>query len=146
MPAETTQMAFTDAQVAWLERWLEKRCPAAGRSLDRATQMWITGGLTALGVVAFGVLWTEIGSLRAEIGSVRAEIGSVRAELQQEIGSVRAEIGSVQAEIGSVRAEIGSARAELQQEIHENRAAILELAKGQARIEAILDERLPRPG
>ena len=100
MPAETTQMAFTDAQAAWLERWLEKRCPAAGRSLDRATQMWITGGLTALGVVAFGVL----------------------------------------------RAEIGSARAELQQEVRENRAAIAGLAKGLARIETILNERLPRPG
>ena len=76
--------------------------------------MWIIGGLAALGVVAFGLLWTEI-------GSVRAEVGSLRAEMRQEIGSVRAEI-------------------------RENRAAIVELAKGQARIEAILDERLPRPG
>ena len=30
-------------------------------------------------------------------------------------------------------------------EIRENRSAITELAKGQARIEAILNERLPRP-
>ena len=111
MPADTTQAGFTDGQVAWLERWwletsLEKRWPGAGRSFDRATIMWIIGGLAALGVAAFGVLWTEIGSLRTE--------------MQQEIGSVRAEI-------------------------RENRAAIVELAKGQARIEAILDERLPRP-
>ncbi len=61
--------------------------------------MWIIDGLTALGVVAFGVLWSEIGSVRAGLG----------------------------------------------EEIRENRAAIVELAKGQARIEAILEERLPRP-
>ena len=41
---------------------------------------------------------------------------------------------------GVIWAEIGSVRAELR----ENRAAIAELAKGQARIEAILEERLPR--
>ena len=48
-------------------------------------------------------------------------------------------------------AEIGSVRAELRDEIRENRTAIsanrdaiAELAKGQARIEAILEERLPR--
>ena len=114
MPADTTQVAFTDGQLAWLDRWLERRLedrwPGVGRSFDRATIMWIIGGLTALGVVAFGVL-------RAEIGSVRAEVGSLRTEMQQEI--------------------------------RENRAAIIELAKGQARmeaiLEAILDERLPRP-
>ena len=107
MPADTTQVAFTDGQLAWLDRWLERRLedrwPGAGRSFDRATIMWITGGLTALGVAAFSVL----------------------------------------------RAEIGSLRTEMQQEIRENRAAIIELAKGQARmeaiLEAILDERLPRP-
>ena len=92
MSAGTTQVGFTDEQVAWLERWLkaslEKRWPGAGRSFDRATILWIIGGLTALGVAAFGVLWVEI---------------------------------------------------------RENRTAVVELAKGQARIEAILDERLPRP-
>ena len=105
MPA--TQVAFTDGQLVWLDRWLERRLedrwPGVGRSFDRATIMWIIGGLTALGVVAFGVL-------RAEIGSVRAEVGSLRTEVHQEIR---------------------------------------ELAKGQARmeaiLEAILDERLPRP-
>ena len=77
MSAGTTPVGFTDEQVAWLERWLEasleKRWPAAGRSFDRATIMWIIGGLTALGVAAFGVLWVEIGTLRTE---VRQEIGS----------------------------------------------------------------------
>ncbi len=55
-----------------------------------------------------------------------------------------AEIGSVREEIGSVREEIDSLREELREEIRENRTAITELAKGQARIEAILEERLPR--
>ena len=52
---------------------------------------------------------------------------------------------------GVLWAEIGSVREELRAEIRENRAAIVELAKGQAelakglaRIDAILDERLPR--
>ena len=48
------------------------------------------------------------------------------------------------AEIGSVRSEISSVRVELREEIQANRDAIAELAKGQARIEAILEERLPR--
>ena len=56
-------------------------------------------------------------------------------------GVLWAEIGSVREDLGS---EIGSVRAELREEIRENRAAIAELAKGQARIEAILEERLPR--
>ena len=66
------------------------------------------------GLTALGVAVS--GVIWAEIGSVREEI---RAELRTEIGSVR-------------------------EEIRENRAAIAELAKGQARIEAILEERLPR--
>ena len=52
---------------------------------------------------------------------------------------------------GFIWSEIGSVRTELREEIRENRAAIsanrnaiAELAEGQARIEAILEERLPR--
>ena len=59
-------------------------------------------------------------------------------------GILWSEIGSVRSEIGSVRSEIESVRSELREEIRENRTAIAELAKGQARIEAILEERLPR--
>ena len=59
-------------------------------------------------------------------GAIWAEIGSVREELRGEISSVRDEISSVR------------------DETRENRAAISELAEGQARIEAILNERLPR--
>ena len=43
-----------------------------------------------------------------------------------------------------IRAEIGSVREVLRRMIAENRAGIAELAKGQARIESILEERLPR--
>ena len=45
---------------------------------------------------------------------------------------------------GVLWSEIGSVRAELREEIRENRDAISELAEGLARIEAILEERLPR--
>ena len=89
----------------------------------RQTQTWLFAGIVVLGIAATGFLWTEIGSvrgeLRTEIGSVRTEISSVKHELQTEISSVG-------------------------DEVHENRTAILELVKGQSRIEAILEERLPR--
>ena len=77
----------------------------AVQGFDRPTQMWLTGGLVALGLAVAGVLW--------------AEIGSVRVELREEIRENRAAIAV-------------------------NRDAIAELAEGQARIEAILEERLPR--
>ncbi len=67
------------------------------------------------------------------IGGLTALGVVVAGLLYEEIGKNRAEIGKNRAEIGKNRAEIGK-----------NRAAIVELAKGQARIEAILDERLPR--
>ncbi|MYG28115.1 MAG: hypothetical protein F4213_19190 [Boseongicola sp. SB0677_bin_26] len=70
------------------------------------------------GIVAAGLLVS---------GALWTEIGSVREELRSEL-----------------RFEIGSVRSELQKEIRENRAVIAELAKGLARIEAILEERLPR--
>ena len=56
-------------------------------------------------------------------------------------GIMWAEVGSVRTEL---RAEIGSVRTELGEQIKENRAAIADLAAGIARIEAILEERLPR--
>ena len=59
-------------------------------------------------------------------------------------GFLWAEIGSVREEIDSLREELGSEIDSLRGEVRENRAAITELAKGQARIEAILEERLPR--
>ncbi len=115
--------------------------------------------LVALGVAATGFLYSEIGfvreELRTEIGSVRTEISSVREELRTEIGSVRTEISSVReelrteissvreelrTEISSVRTEIGSVRTEissLRNQIQANGATL-------ARIEATLNERLPR--
>ena len=77
----------------------------AVQGFDRPTQMWLIGGLVAIGLAVAGMTWAQIGANRVEIGSVRAE---------------------------------------LLEEIHANRDAIAELAKGQARIEAILEERLPR--
>ena len=106
---------FTPEQSAWLAAQFSVAQSNTG--FDKATTKWMIGGLTALGLAATAFLWSEVGSVREEL---RNEIGSVRAELRNEIGSVR-------------------------MEVRENRAAIAELAKGQARIEAILNERLPRP-
>ncbi len=88
----------------------------AAEGFDRPTQMWLIGGLVVLGIAASSFIWAEIGSVREDLG---AEISSVRAELREEIRENRAAITA-------------------------NRDAIAELAEGQARIEAILEERLPR--
>ena len=113
---ERTRHGFTQEQLAFL---FETLAPKTEPGFDRSTLLWLIGILVAIALAVSGVIW--------------AEIGSVREELRAEISSVRGEVSSVRAEIGSVR-----------EEIRENRAAIAELAKGQARIEAILEERLPR--
>ncbi len=113
---ERTIHGFTQEQLAFLQEQCARK---NAQGFDRPTQMWLIGGLVVLGLAVSSFIW--------------AEIGSVREELRAEISSVRGEISSVRGEIGSVR-----------EEIRENWAAIAELAKGQARIEAILEERLPR--
>ena len=52
--------------------------------------------------------------------------------------------GFLWTEIGSVRTELRTEIRENRDAISANRDAIAELAEGQARIEAILEERLPR--
>ena len=106
---ERTIHGFTQEQFDFLR---EEYARKTAQGFDRPTQMWLIGGLVAIGLAVAGMTWAQIGANRAEIGSNRTEIGSVRAELLEEIRA--------------------------------NRDAIAELAKGQARIEAILEERLPR--
>ena len=113
---ERTRHGFTREQLDFLREEFARK---AVQGFDRPTQMWLIGGLVALGLAVSGVIW--------------AEIGSVREELRAEISSVRGEIGSVREEIRENRASIV--------ELAKGQA---ELAKGQARIEAILEERLPR--
>ena len=96
--AEATEGArhgFTREQFDFLQESFARK---AAQGFDRPTQMWLIGGLVAIGLAVSGVIWAEIGSVREEV----------------------------------------------REEIRANRDAITELAKGQARIEAILEERLPR--
>ena len=111
-----TRHGFTREQIEFLREELGRK---AAQGFDRPMLMWLIGGLVVIGLAVAGLLSLQIGANRTEIGSVRAEIGSVRAE------------------IGALRVELG-------EEIRANRDAITELSKGQARIEAILEERLPR--
>ncbi len=120
MQSATAKDAFTPEQVVWLEKRINAAWSQAERGFDKATLMWIIGGLTALGVAASAFLYNEIGSVRDEL---RTEIGTVRDELRAEIGTVRDEL---RVEIGTVRTQVSDNRASL------------------ARIEAILNERLPR--
>ena len=89
--SEGTRHGFTREQIDFLQEQYGRK---TAEGFDRPTQMWLIGGLVAIGIAVAGVLWSEIGSVRDEV--------------------------------------------------RENRAAIAELAKGMARIEAILEERLPR--
>ena len=116
MQADSTKEAFSEEQIAWLERRFGAGRSTAESSYDKGTLRTVAAGLFALGLAATAFLYSEIGSVRDEL----------RSELRTEIGSVRGEIGSVRGEIGSLR-----------DQVQDNRAAL-------ARIEAILDERLPR--
>jgi hypothetical protein len=94
-----------------------------------------------------GFTQEQLDFLREEIARKSAQ-GFDRTTLMWLIGGLVA-IGIAVSSV--LWAEIGSVRAELRDEIRENRTAIAELAKGQAelakglaRIEAILEERLPR--
>ena len=99
---ERTRHGFTREQLDFLREEFARK---AAQGFDRPTQMWLIGGLVAIGIAVASILWSEI--------------GAVRAELREEIRENRDAIGA-------------------------NRDAIAELAKGMARIEAILEERLPR--
>ena len=88
---ERTRHGFTREQLDFLRDEFARK---AVQGFDRPTQMWLIGGLVALGIAVAGVMWSEIRANRDAIGA--------------------------------------------------NRDAIAELAEGIARIEAILEERLPR--
>ena len=87
-----------------------------------------------------GFTQEQVAWLRREFGR-RGDAGFDRPTLMWLLGGMTA-LGIAAA--GFIWAEIGSVREELRGEIAENRAEIAGLAKGQARIEAILEERLPR--
>ncbi len=138
--ANTTEHArhgFTPEQMAWLEKQFEAHAERLGSDRDSllVTRLgahaeplrsdhggevsmlkWAIGGLFVLGIAATGYLSSQIRSVEDEL---RTEIGAVRNELREEIADNR-------------------------EGIADNRAAIADLGKGLARIEAILEERLPR--
>ena len=88
---ERTRHGFTQQQLEFLRDEFARK---AVQGFDRPTQMWLIGGLVALGLAVSGVMWSEIRANRDAI----TELAKGQAEL----------------------------------------------AKGIARIEAILEERLPR--
>ncbi len=81
--AEATHHGFTPERVAWMDRRFGAGQPAAHRSFDRPTIMWMVGGLTALGVAVSGVLYSEIGSVRDEVGSRQDQITHTEAILDE---------------------------------------------------------------
>ena len=94
MQADSVKEAFSEEQIAWLERRFGAGHSTAESGYDKGTLRTVAAGLFALGLAATAFLYAEIGTVRGEIGSLRDQV-------------------------------------------QDNRAAL-------ARIEAILDERLPR--
>ena len=94
-----------------------------------------------------GSINAEIGSLRAEIGSINAEIGSLRAELRAEISELRSDMredfrlleAKFEAKFDEVWAELG----DIQAELGELRSEIGALSERMARIEVVMQDRLP---
>jgi hypothetical protein len=105
---ERTGHGFTPEQLEFLR---EEYGQKAAQGFDRPTQMWLIGGLVAMGLAVAGMIWTQIGENRMSRSASRCPASEIREN----------------------RAAIGA-----------NRDAIAELAEGVARIEAILEERLPR--
>ena len=131
MDGKTIKHGFTGEQLAWLKAQFSAATSNTG--FDKATIKWMIGGLAALGVAAFGVLYAELGSVRGEVGSVRSEVGSIRSE----VGSIRSEVGSVRSEVGSVRSEVGSVQGEVsnvRDQVQVNTAA---LARLEAKVDAL---------
>ena len=89
--SEGTSHGFTREQIEFLREQFARK---NAQGFDRPTQMWLIGGLVALGLAVSGVMWSEIRANRDAI----TELAKGQAEL----------------------------------------------AKGIARIDAILEERLPR--
>ena len=152
--AESRNHTFTMEQIAWLDS--RYRAGATSQSSDLASIKWIAGVLVVLGLATVGFLWTEIRNvqesilvlgqdLREENAILRQEFREenviLRQEVREEIGILRQEVGE---EIDILRQEVSEEIGILRQEIRENRADISSLRENVSRIEAILEERLPR--
>ena len=87
--SETAKHGFTPEQLAWLEKRFNSIRPVADRGFDRATIMWITGGLTALGVAVSGVLYAEISSVRDLVQANTASLARIEAILNERLPSDR---------------------------------------------------------
>lgn len=84
---EAVKHGFTSEQLAWLEKRFDAVRPVADRGFDRATIMWIIGGLTALGVAVSGVLYAEIGSVRDQVQANAAALARIEAILGERLPS-----------------------------------------------------------
>ncbi len=89
--AETAKHGFTPEQLAWLEKRFNAVRPVADHGFQRATIMWIIGGLTALGVAVAGVLYAEIGSVRDQVQVNTASLARIEAILDERLPSDRSQ-------------------------------------------------------
>ena len=85
---EAAKHCFTPEQLAWLEKRFDAVRPVTDRAFDRATIMWIIGGLTALGVAVSGVLYAEIGSVRDQVQANTAALVRIEAILDERLPSI----------------------------------------------------------
>ena len=69
---------FSAEQLAWLKAQFSAATSSTG--FDKATIMWIVGGLVAQGVVALGLLYTEIGSVRGQVQANTVALARIEAK------------------------------------------------------------------
>ncbi len=129
------------ADGAGQDRHGKRRCLAAGRGTAYVNAQVRGGHLMAEATegTRHGFTREQIDFLQ-ETFSRRSAQGFDRPTQMWLIGGLAA---AGLAAFGILWAEIGSVRDDLRAEIRENRAAIGDLAKGLARLEAVLQERLP---
>ena len=120
MDGKTIKHGFTGEQLAWLKAQFSAATSNTG--FDKATIKWIIGGLAALGIAAFGVLYAEVGSVRGEVGSVRSEVGSV----QGEVSNVRDQVQVNTAALARLEAKVDALATDVS-EIRNGQSKIIDL-------------------
>ncbi len=89
--SEGTRHGFTREQLEFLREEFGRK---AAEGFDRPTQMWLIGGLVAIGLAVAGMIWAQIGANRVEIRENRAAIAEL-AKGQAELAKGQARIEAI---------------------------------------------------
>ena len=85
MQADSAKDAFTEEQVAWLEKRFGAGQTHADSGYDKGTIRTAAAGLFALGLAASAFLYSEIGSVRDQVQDNRAALARIEAILDERL-------------------------------------------------------------